>query len=76
MSFGVLKAWVSARGFGFIMSDNPAEADTFVHIKEFQRAGLEASEGMRLEYDLAPGRVVGRMMAVNLRAADEQAEAA
>jgi cold shock CspA family protein len=45
---GTLKTWIEHRSFGFIFTDG--RADMFVHIRELNRAGINAPEvGMALQ---------------------------
>lgn len=55
MNLGVVKRWVSERGYGFIKPDDGG-ADVFLHVTIAERAGLEIAEGDRLRFETMPGR--------------------
>jgi CspA family cold shock protein len=63
---GTVKTWVDERGFGFIRPDDGGN-DVFVHIKEFEAAGLGMpTEGDRVSYEVESDRRSGRPRAVRL----------
>ncbi|MBN8967713.1 MAG: cold shock domain-containing protein [Rhizobiales bacterium] len=73
MYFGKLIRYLEQRGFGFLALDNASDADepTFVHISEFQRAGVDFPRvGDMFEFEIAE-RADGKLRAVNLRVVDD-----
>jgi cold shock protein len=66
MATGSVKWYNSAKGFGFIRSDQ-SDQDIFVHISHVKRAGWhELDPGQIVEFDVSPdGR--GRLSATNLK---------
>jgi CspA family cold shock protein len=68
MSFGTVKWFNPAKGYGFIQPEDGSK-DVFVHISAVERSGLgNLGEGQRLEFDLERGQQ-GKSSAVNLRSA-------
>jgi cold shock protein len=65
---GKLKFFNTRVGYGFIVRDDGGP-DCFVHISAAEAAGLQMTEGMRLEYDVIADERNGRNKATNLRAA-------
>jgi CspA family cold shock protein len=67
LATGKIKNWNDDRGFGFIKADDGG-ADVFVHISEFERAGLSVpGQGDHLSFDIETDRKTGRPRAVNVR---------
>jgi len=66
MPSGRVKFFNPDRGFGFIAPDGGG-SDVFVHVHDFEAAGMETLvKGQLLTYNTAPARD-GRLKAVNLR---------
>ena len=75
MTIGTVKFFNDSKGYGFIAPDGGGN-DAFVHISALESSGLRTlREGQRVGYELEQDRR-GKMAAVNLREADEQAPAA
>ena len=65
MSFGTVKWFNDAKGFGFIQPEGGGQ-DVFVHITAVQKAGLQGlDENAKVEYELEDQR--GKTSAVNLK---------
>jgi CspA family cold shock protein len=67
MPTGKIKKWNADRGFGFIKPD-AGKDDVFVHVSEFERAGLEEpKEGDAVSFEIEADRKTGKPRAVRLR---------
>jgi CspA family cold shock protein len=74
MTTGTVKFFNENKGYGFIAPDGGGQ-DAFVHITAVESSGMRTlHENQRVSYELAPDRR-GKMAAVNLKAADESAQA-
>jgi CspA family cold shock protein len=74
MTTGTVKFFNENKGYGFIAPDGGGQ-DAFVHITALESSGMRTlHENQRVSYELAPDRR-GKMAAVNLKAADESAQA-
>ena len=74
MTTGTVKFFNEAKGYGFIAPDGGGN-DAFVHISAVENSGMRTlRENQRVSYDLQEDRR-GKMAAVNLKAADESAQA-
>jgi len=74
MTTGTVKFFNESKGYGFIAPDGGGN-DAFVHITAVERAGMRTlRENQRISYDLQQDNR-GKMSAVNLKAADESAQA-
>jgi CspA family cold shock protein len=75
MTTGTVKFFNENKGYGFIAPDGGGN-DAFVHITAVERAGFRSlRQDQRVSYDLQEDRS-GKMSAVNLRAAEDDAAAA
>ncbi len=69
MPIGTVKFFNTARGFGFIGSEDGSK-DVFVHISAVVEAGLSVlTEGQRVEYEVV-SKPDGKTAAGNLKLAD------
>jgi len=74
MTTGTVKFFNENKGYGFIAPDGGGQ-DAFVHISAVERSGMRTlRENQRVSYELQEDRR-GKMAAVNLKSADETAEA-
>lgn len=74
MTTGTVKFFNDSKGYGFIAPDGGGN-DAFVHISAVENSGMRSlHENQRVTYDLEQDRR-GKMAAVNLKVADESAEA-
>ena len=74
MPTGTVKFFNENKGYGFIAPDEGGN-DAFVHISALERSGMRTlRENQRVSYDLQEDRR-GKMAAVNLKAAEETAQA-
>lgn len=74
MATGTVKFFNDSKGYGFIAPDGGGQ-DAFVHISAVERSGMRTlSENQRVGYDLEEDRR-GKMAAVNLREAGDEAPA-
>jgi len=74
MPIGTVKFFNSSKGYGFIQPDDGSK-DAFVHISAVENSGMSMlSENQRISYDLEEDRR-GKMSAVNLKAAEDNAGA-
>ena len=54
---GTVKFFNGTKGYGFIANDDGKSPDTFVHIKDIQKSGLdELKQGQKVSFDLQPSR--------------------
>ena len=75
MTIGTVKFFNESKGYGFIAPDGGGQ-DAFVHISAVENSGMRTlRESQRVSYDLQEDRR-GKMAAVNLKAAEDSAEAA
>ena len=75
MTTGTVKFFNENKGYGFIAPDGGGN-DAFVHISALERSGMRTlREQQRVTYDLQEDRR-GKMAAVNIRSADDDAPAA
>ncbi len=75
MTTGTVKFFNENKGYGFIAPDGGGN-DAFVHITAVERAGFRSlRQDQRVSYDLQEDRS-GKMSAVNLKAAEDDAGAA
>ena len=75
MTIGTVKFFNDSKGYGFIAPEGGGE-DAFVHISAVERAGMRTlRENQRVGYDLEQDRR-GKMAAVNIRDASDEAPAA
>jgi cold shock protein len=75
MTTGTVKFFNESKGYGFIAPDGGGN-DAFVHISAVENSGMRTlHQDQRVTYDLEQDRR-GKMAAVNLKAADAQAETA
>ena len=73
MTTGTVKFFNDAKGYGFIAPDGGG-SDAFVHISAVENSGMRTlRENQRVSYELQQDRR-GKMAAVNLKEADEQAQ--
>lgn len=69
MPTGVIKAYVTDKGYGFLKCDDGGK-DVFVHITELRRGGIEDPEvGDRMSFDVDPNPTGKGARAVNVVAA-------
>jgi cold shock protein len=74
MTTGTVKFFNDNKGYGFIAPDGGG-TDAFVHITAVENSGMRSlHENQRVSYELQQDRR-GKMAAVNLKAADEPAQA-
>ena len=74
MTTGTVKFFNENKGYGFIQPDGGGQ-DAFVHITAVERAGMRTlRQDQRISYDLQQDNR-GKMSAVNLKPADEAAQA-
>jgi len=74
MTTGTVKFFNDTKGYGFIAPDGGGN-DAFVHISADESSGMRTlQQDQRVTYDLQEDRR-GKMAAVNLKPADDQAEA-
>ena len=74
MTTGTVKFFNDSKGYGFIAPDGGGN-DAFVHISAVENSGMRSlHEKQRVTYELQQDRR-GKMAAVNLKVADEAAEA-
>ena len=74
MITGTVKFFNESKGYGFIAPDGGGN-DAFVHISAVERAGMRSlRQDQRISYDLQQDQR-GKMSAVNLKAAEESAQA-
>lgn len=74
MTVGTVKFFNDSKGYGFIAPDGGGN-DAFVHISALERSGMRTlRENQRVGYDLEEDRR-GKMTAVNLRDASDEAPA-
>jgi cold shock protein len=74
MTIGTVKFFNENKGYGFIAPDGGGQ-DAFVHITAVENSGMRTlRENQRVSYELQQDRR-GKMAAVNLKPADESAEA-
>jgi CspA family cold shock protein len=74
MTTGTVKFFNENKGYGFIQPDGGGQ-DAFVHITAVERAGMRSlRQDQRINYDLQQDNR-GKMSAVNLKPADEAAQA-
>ncbi len=74
MTIGTVKFFNENKGYGFIAPDGGG-TDAFVHITAVERSGMGTlRENQRVSYDLQEDRR-GKMAAVNLKPAEESAQA-
>jgi CspA family cold shock protein len=74
MTTGTVKFFNENKGYGFIQPDGGGN-DAFVHISAVERSGMRTlRQDQRVSYDLEEDRR-GKMAAVNLKPAEEAAEA-
>ena len=74
MTTGTVKFFNENKGYGFIAPDGGGN-DAFVHVTAVERAGMRTlRENQRVSYDLQQDNR-GKMSAVNLKSADETAQA-
>jgi CspA family cold shock protein len=74
MTTGTVKFFNDTKGYGFIAPDGGGN-DAFVHISAVESSGMRTlQQDQRVTYDLQEDRR-GKMAAVNLKPADDQAEA-
>ena len=67
MTTGTVKWFNSAKGYGFIETDNGG-ADVFVHISAVEQSGLSTlNEGQKIEFDIEDNR--GKQAAFNIKEA-------
>lgn len=72
MTIGTVKFFNENKGYGFIQPDEGG-ADAFVHISAVERSGMRTlRQDQRVSYELQQDNR-GKMSAVNLQPADEQA---
>jgi CspA family cold shock protein len=75
MTTGTVKFFNESKGYGFIAPDGGGN-DAFVHISAVENSGMRSlRENQRISYELQQDRR-GKMAAVNLREADDAAQAA
>jgi CspA family cold shock protein len=75
MTTGTVKFFNESKGYGFIAPDGGGN-DAFVHISAVENSGMRSlRENQRISYELQQDRR-GKMAAVNLREAEEAAQAA
>ena len=75
MTTGTVKFFNESKGYGFIAPDGGGN-DAFVHISAVENSGMRTlRENQRVTYELQEDRR-GKMAAVNLKAADEEAQPA
>jgi CspA family cold shock protein len=74
MTIGTVKFFNENKGYGFIAPDGGGN-DAFVHISAVERSGMRSlRENQRVSYDLQQDNR-GKMSAVNIQPADDQAPA-
>jgi cold shock protein len=74
MTTGTVKFFNEQKGYGFIQPDDGGQ-DAFVHISALERSGMNSlRQDQRVSYDLQQDQR-GKMAAVNLKPADEAAQA-
>ena len=74
MPTGTVKFFNENKGYGFIAPDGGGN-DAFVHMTAVESAGMRSlRENQRISYELEQDKR-GKMSAVNLKAADDQAPA-
>ena len=74
MTTGTVKFFNDTKGYGFIAPDGGGN-DAFVHISAVESSGMRTlQQDQRVTYDLQEDRR-GKMAAVNLKPADDQAPA-
>ena len=74
MTTGTVKFFNENKGYGFIQPEGGGQ-DAFVHITAVERAGMRTlRQDQRVSYDLQQDNR-GKMSAVNLKPADEAAQA-
>lgn len=74
MTTGKVKFFNEQKGYGFIQPEDGG-SDAFVHISAVERSGMRTlRQDQRVTYDLEEDRR-GKMAAVNLKPADEGAQA-
>lgn len=74
MPIGTVKFFNESKGYGFIAPDG-GDRDAFVHISAVENSGMRTlQENQRVSYDLEEDRR-GKMAAVNLKSADDSAQA-
>jgi CspA family cold shock protein len=72
MTTGTVKFFNEHKGYGFIQPDQGGN-DAFVHITAVERSGMRTlRQNQRISYDLQQDNR-GKMSAVNLKSADEEA---
>jgi CspA family cold shock protein len=75
MTTGTVKFFNDSKGYGFIAPDGGGN-DAFVHISAVERSGMRTlRENQRVSYELEEDRR-GKMSAVNLSEATDEAPAA
>lgn len=68
MPIGVVKFYNDSRGFGFLTPEDGTK-DVFIHVSATDNSPVtELREGMRLYYEIVPGRG-GRTQAGNIKPA-------
>ena len=74
MTIGTVKFFNESKGYGFIAPEGGGN-DAFVHISAVENSGMRTlRENQRVSYELQQDRR-GKMAAVNLKAADDSAQA-
>jgi CspA family cold shock protein len=66
MATGVVKWFNPTKGYGFIVPDDGAGSDVFVHISAVEKAGLNTlNDGQKVGYELVNNK--GKTSAENLQ---------
>jgi cold shock protein len=71
MPQGTVKMFGMAKGFGFITPDDGG-ADVYIHVSELKKDGISSLvPGQKVTFDVEPGKMPGRLRAVNVRIAPQ-----
>ena len=69
MQTGIVKFFITAKGFGFIQPDDGGK-DVFVHVSALERAGMHSlAEGQKVSFDTEIDSRSGKTAVANIQEA-------